>query len=91
MSAPDPEKWAVTEADTWPAWDCVIAFRDPVEFLLAEKRIANAVARRRAIEELKALSESAMQEPNQLPICPVFTVRLEDIRQRIAAIEAEEA
>ena len=80
MSAPDPEKWQATieecEELSWPG---------------GAQALAELVARRRAIEELKALSESAMQEPNQLPICPVFTVRLEDIRQRIAAIEAEEA
>lgn len=55
-------------------------------------KVCESVARRRAIEELKALAGGATQEPgNQWDLGPVYSVGAGEILARIAAIEAEEA
>ena len=88
MSAPDPEKWELTEDEAEEIGAAVDLYgTDSPEFLGGFEM----VARRRALAELRALAEDAREEPNQLQLCPVFTVRLDDIRRRIAEIEAEEA
>lgn len=101
MSAPDPEKWKLTDED------CYMTTNDPYGYWQGcepVRAIAYATARRRAIEELKALRDETCTwcctgeafdekfwhhrdtEGDYLALCDA-----EEIRRRIAAIEAEEA
>ena len=81
MSAPDPEKWKTTEKE----WDDMFdrwgyhAGGDYIESVI------NAVARRRALEELRAMATELLLMGLR-PDGP----HLLEIHSRIAEIEAEE-
>ena len=91
MSAPDPEKWAMTDAD-WAELMDKHGFHHGSKFA---SEVVATVARRRAVEELEALFLSicpgcangkACYHSNSRTECPT-----QKIHARIAAIEAEEA
>jgi hypothetical protein len=77
MSVPDPEKWEATEGEI----ECA-AFESDSEYGHGDDsgilRLTRLVARRRALEELRALKDN-----------PSW-VTYDEIDARIAAIEAEE-
>lgn len=93
MSAPGPEKWMPS------SFEILLSLKDLTVDSLSQSvqaprltALVKKAARRRAIEELKALAGGATQEPgNQWDLGPVYSVGAGEILARIAAIEAEEA
>ncbi len=58
MSAPDPEKWQATGDELAEHWTMAMLFQsDGAGFIKHTEGIVNAVARRRALAELKALAK----------------------------------
>jgi hypothetical protein len=85
VSAPDPEKWKATECMVGPLMSglCLSAKYSGAAVLGHVEIVANAVARRRALAELKALQVDEYGDVDYIPTWK--------ITNRIAAIEAEEA
>ena len=88
MSAPDPEKWAMTDAD-WAELMDKHGFHHGSKFA---SEVVATVARRRAVEELEALVDECEQDAihdhdTSDGLCEAVFI----VRRRIAAIEAEEA
>lgn len=85
MSTPDPNNWKATNEELETAWDD--DFNPHHEGFNSSGHVAaltESVARRRALEELKALAEQAWMHPHGYMVLDEQV-----IRNRIAAIEAE--
>ena len=78
MRAPDPEKWKATEMLVGPLMSalCLSAKYSSSTVLYHVAIVANAVARRRALEELRAIRDAYPEQTQAL-------------HDRIAEIEAE--